>query len=336
MTNSSAADRARPAAPRSAGRARALGMLLLANFYWGLSFPVIKAALLAQARLLPGTAGSFNTAAVLAPRFLLALALLALWRRWRPAGRAGGLTRGEVRQGLILGSCATGGMLLQIDGLRFTAATTSAFLTQFYAILIPVWLAVRRRRLPGSITLGSCILVLAGVAILGNFDWSQLRLGRGEWETLAASLFFMVQVLCLANPKYEGNRPQEITLVLFAVEAAAFTALAAATTPSLSALAVLAASGPWLGMTLVLAVCCTVGAFSLMNAWQPRITATEAGLIYCAEPVFASGLALFLPALLSRWAGIAYANEQASTSLVVGGGLITAANLLVQLRPDPD
>jgi drug/metabolite transporter (DMT)-like permease len=311
-------------------------MLLLGNFYWGLSFPVIKAALLTQARLLPGAAGSFSTAAVLAPRFLLAFALLALWRRWRPAGPPGGLSRGELRQGLILGSCATGGMLLQIDGLRFTAATTSAFLTQFYAILIPIWLAVRRRRLPGSSTLGSCILVLAGVAILGNFDWSQLRLGRGEWETLGASLFFMVQVLCLANPKYAANRPREITLVLFATEGAAFTALAVATTPSLGALAVLAASGPWVGMTLVLAVFCTVGAFSLMNAWQPRITATEAGLIYCAEPVFASVLALFLPALLSRWAGIAYANEQASTGLVVGGGLITLANLLVQLGPDPD
>jgi hypothetical protein len=45
-------------------------------------------------------------------------------------------------------------MLLQTDGLRFTAASTSAFLTQFYAILIPVYVALRSRRNPGGARLG--------------------------------------------------------------------------------------------------------------------------------------------------------------------------------------
>ena len=45
---------------------------------------------------------------------------------------------------------------------------------------------------------------------------------------------------------------------------------------------------------------------SIMNVWQPHIEATHAGLIYCAEPVFTALLCLFLPALLSVWAGIAY------------------------------
>ena len=46
-----------------------------------------------------------------------------------------------------------------------------------------------------------------------------------------------------------------------------------------------------------------------MNTWQPKITATEAGLIYCVEPIFGSGMALFLPALFSAWAAIDYPNE---------------------------
>ena len=62
-------------------------------------------------------------------------------------------------------------------------------------------------------------------------------------------------------------------------------------------------------------------------------SATEAGLIYCVEPIFASALALFLPALLSVWAGINYPNETATWTLLAGGGLITAANVLLQLRP---
>ncbi len=69
-----------------------------------------------------------------------------------------------------------------------------------------------------------------------------------------------------------------------------------------------------------------------MNTWQPKISATEAGLIYCIEPVFGSIMALFLPAWFSVWAVITYPNELATWTLVVGGGLITLANLLVQLR----
>jgi len=77
-------------------------------------------------------------------------------------------------------------------------------------------------------------------------------------------------------------------------------------------------------------VFCTLGAFMVMNVWQRHVTATEAGLIYCSEPVFASLLALFLPAIFSSWANIHYANEILTLRLLVGGGLITAANVLLQ------
>jgi hypothetical protein len=79
-------------------------------------------------------------------------------------------------------------------------------------------------------------------------------------------------------------------------------------------------------------VVCTIGAFTIMNRWQPAITSTEAGLIYCVEPLFASIFALFLPGLFSVWAAINYPNERATWSLLVGGGLITVANILVQTR----
>jgi hypothetical protein len=69
-----------------------------------------------------------------------------------------------------------------------------------------------------------------------------------------------------------------------------------------------------------------------MTRWQPSITATEAGLIYCAEPVFTSLFALFLPALLSSVATIHYPNEHATLSLLLGGGLVTVANVVVQVK----
>ena len=306
-------------------------MLVLANFFWGLSFPLIKAILLLHEKLVPLAGSWFSSIYTVAPRFLLAI-LIMLALRPREAWRA---THAEWKQGVLLGSFAAAGMLFQNDGLQFTAASTSAFLTQFSAIAIPVWVAVRARHNPGALVWTCCALVLVGVAILGRFDWQQLRFGRGEWETLLSSLFFMGQILTLERKDFAGNRPEKITFVMFTTEAAVFWVLALVTVPSADLLLVPWSSPVWVTFTLVLTVLCTLGSFSLMNAWQPKITATEAGLIYCIEPIFGSLMALFLPALLSHWAGIVYLNETATWTLLVGGGLITLANVLLQLKPPP-
>jgi drug/metabolite transporter (DMT)-like permease len=315
--------------PSQAQRTQALLMLLVANLFWGLSFPVIKAVVLVHEQLLPGSGNWFITAMTLAPRYVLALAILAVLQ-----GRGlFDVTAREGRQGLALGLFASAGMIFQIDGLQFTAASTSAFLTQFYAILIPVYVALRGRHNPGSRIWLACALVLAGVAILGRFDWRTLQFGRGEWETLLGSVFFMGQILWLERADFSGNRPGKITLVMFATEAVVFTGLVLVTAPSLAAIVVPFSSPAWIMFTLTLTFFCTIGAFTIMNTYQPRITATEAGLIYCIEPVFGSLLALFLPGLFSIWAGITYGNETATWTLLLGGGLITAANLLIQFRP---
>lgn len=310
-------------------RARPLLMLLVANFFWGLSFPLIKSITLLHAQLLPHAGTWFSAVYTVAPRFLLAtLLMLAL----RPRG-GWAFTPGERKQGVILGLFAAAGMLLQNDALQFTEASTSAFLTQFYAILIPIWVAVVARRRPGAVVWTCCALVLAGVAILGRFDFRALHVGRGESETLLSSVFFMGQILTLERKEFAANRPGQITLVMFATEAAIFWVLAGLTAPDAAALITPWTSPPWLAFTVLLTVLCTYGSFSLMNAWQPKITATEAGLIYCIEPIFGSVMALFLPAMFSVWAGINYANETATWTLLVGGGLITLANVLLQLKP---
>ncbi len=305
-------------------------MLVLANFFWGLSFPLIKAIMLLQAKLVPAASSWFHTLYAVAPRFLLALGLLAVLRRgcWRATAR-------EWKQGMIIGLFACGGMLLQNDGLQFTAASTSAFLTQLYAIMIPVWVAVRARHNPGALIWTCCALVLAGVAILGQFNWSNMSFGRGEWETLLCSVFFMGQILTLGRKDFADNRPAQITFVTFVTQAVIFVGLVAITAPGLDAVLIPWQSPAWIGFTVVLTVFCTVGAYSLMNAWQPKISETEAGLIYCIEPIFGSVMALFLPALFSIWAGINYPNETATWMLLVGGGLITLANVLLQLKPPP-
>jgi drug/metabolite transporter (DMT)-like permease len=68
---------------------RAVLMLVLANVFWGLSFPLIKAIAFAHQQLLPGSSSWFVTTCLLAPRFLLAAVILAAWSR----GALRGVTR---------------------------------------------------------------------------------------------------------------------------------------------------------------------------------------------------------------------------------------------------
>ena len=96
-------------------------MLLVANFCWGLSFPLIKSVLLLHERIIPEAGTWFSAIYTVAPRFFLAfLVLLALKPlAWR------GVTRGELKQGLVFGLFASAGMLLQNDALQFTALVSS-------------------------------------------------------------------------------------------------------------------------------------------------------------------------------------------------------------------
>ncbi len=304
-------------------------MLLLGNLLWGVSFPLIKSLVLLQERLVPGGSSWFITASTMLPRFTLGAIVLGLicFRAVRT------LTRSELRQGLGLGLSALAGMIFQNDGLQFTSASTSAFLTQFYAIMIPAWLALRTRRSPSWVVWLCGALALAGMAVLARLDWHDLKLGRGEWETLISSVFYMGQILWLGRPEFAANRALPVTTLMFVVLATGSGVMSVALAPAGAPMLALWTDPTWLGYTLILTAACTLAAFTIMNKWQPFISTTEAGLLYCSEPVFTALLALFLPAWFSLWGGLNYRNEILGVNLLVGGGLITLANVLIQLKP---
>ncbi|MDI1248638.1 MAG: EamA family transporter [Lacunisphaera sp.] len=310
---------------------RAVLMLVFTTFLWGASFPLVKAIALAHLQVLPASGTWFITAYTVAPRFLIGTVVLLLVL----GGKLHTFTRLELKQGALVGLTLGAGMLFQNDGLQFTSASTSAFLTQIYSVMIPLWLAWRLRRRPPGVVLLCCVLVLPGIAVLGRFDFRTLHLGRGEVETLVSAVFFMMQIFVLARKEFAANRALPVTLVMFVTAAVLFSGMALATAPTPADVLVPWTSGAWLGLTGLLTLFCTLGAFTLMIKWQPKITATEAGLIYCVEPVFTAMMALFLPALFSAWGGFDYPNEQLTWHLLVGGGLITFANVLIQLKPLP-
>lgn len=312
----------------AATRRRAVQMLVLCTALWALSFPAMKALAQAQQQLLPQSGSWFFSSLSIVCRFAIAAIILLPF----VAGQLRGVRWREIEQALIVGGFGGVGILFQVDGLAYTSASTSAFLTQGYCIFIPLWVAVIQRRWPSLKVFLSVALVVAGVGVLAEIHANSFRLGRGEIETLLASLMFTGQILNLERPRYAENRPLCMTFIVFLVMALVALPITLSTAPNVAACWQAYATPATAGMLLIIAVLCTLAAYSLMNLWQRRVSATEAGLIYCAEPVFASVLALFLPGVLSGWAGIDYPNENVTVKLLIGGGLITAANVLILSR----
>jgi drug/metabolite transporter (DMT)-like permease len=302
--------------------------LLVATLFWAASFPVVKALALEQQKLLPEAGSWFFAFLGAMYRFAAAGILVAIF-----LGRSLlKLTRLEVEQGVGLGIFGVGGILFQMDGLAYTEASTSAFLTQLYVAFIPIWVAVVHRRWPQLKLVISLVLVLVGLAILADLDFRKFHLGRGEAETLIGSVLFGAQILWLERPRYAANDSLRFSTVMFVAMALLCVPGVLVTAPDGSACVRAFASPAALGFLAILVFVCTLGGYLFMNRWQREVTATEAGLIYCVEPVLTSVLALFVPAWFSVWAGINYPNETVTTRLLLGGGLVTAANVLLQKR----
>lgn len=310
---------------------RAVLWLIAGTAAWGLSFPVQKMLTMLQQTRVPEAGSWFLTSWIICLRSLLAAGLLFLWRPKMLLG----MTRNEVTQGLLLGLIGGMGLILQADGLAHTQASTSAFLTQAYCVILPLIEAVRRRQAPGPRTWIATLLVIMGGGILAGVTPDSLKIGPGEAATLIAAFIFTFQILTLENPKYEKNRGLMVTFSMCAFIALMFLPLSWILAPEPGLLISAGASWPAFLLILTLALLCSVGAYGLMNSWQPRVSATEAGLIYTIEPVFTAGYALFLPAWLGGFVGKAYPNETLTFSLVVGGSLILAANVIMQWKRPP-
>jgi drug/metabolite transporter (DMT)-like permease len=286
---------------------------------------VIKALGLHLSARAPGINTWFTSAATVVVRFGIGAIFLAAFGWARP-------TRRELAQGLGIAVFSAIGMLLQMDALNFSPASTSAFLTQGYIVILPLVAAVGARAWPPLKTIACVLMSALGLAILSGFDWSGVHLGRGESETLLAACSFAVQILCLDAKGYRGNRPRVVTTVMFGGVAVLLTPVALGTMRGSADLGLLFATPVSLGLVFLLTVPCTILAFSLMNRYQPEVSASEAGIIYGVEPLFASLLALFLPSIFASLARIEYANEVLSVRVLLGGGLLIGANVLLQLR----
>ncbi len=306
----------------------AFTILAASTLATGTGFVLFKASVLAQLPFAAGESTWFISAHNLVPRFAVGVLLLVALQ----GGRVLQLTRREWAQAVFMAVTSFAGCLLQNDGLQRTTAATTAFLTQFYVILIPLWWALLHRKRPSLLMLLASLLVVAGVAILARLDWHTFRIGRGEAEVLLATVFFSALLCSLNWPAFHDNRSERTSAAMFLVEGGLFAAVSVLACRDPVHLLAPYHSPSWIWIMLAAALLGTVGPFIFMNRWQRFVPAAEAGLLYSFSPVIAALAEIALPAPLSRWAGIDYPNQPLTSALVIGGALILAANVLIQLK----
>lgn len=304
--------------------------LFLAACFWGLSIPFMKILgneqLLIASNLLQNSQSGIITSSIgsLAIRFGIAALVILCWSRISVFK----ISRVEWKSGSVIGLITAVSMALQVDGLNYTSASTAGFLIALYSVFIPLFLWVSGKRKMTWVVAVSCLLVMIGMATLTHIRPQNMVLGRGEWESIGAAVLFSFQILYVDGLEKKSIIPEKLTFVLCAsVSLLCFFVLLCrpygweiltATHSSWRA--------GWL--TFSLALFGTLFPFLIMTRFQKKVKPITAGFIYCCEPIQSALGALFLPEILSR-VGSGYMNETFSFSLLLGGGLILAANVLL-------
>jgi drug/metabolite transporter (DMT)-like permease len=247
----------------------------------------------------------------LAVRFAIAsIALLLLSPR-----AIGRLSKERRRQALVLGLLYGVAQILQTTGLAHTAASVSGFITGMYVIATPLFAAVLLRTRIGAMTWLAVLLAVSGLGVLTLGDVSSgLGLGYGEALTLVAALIYALHIVGLGA--WSDSRDALGMSILQCMVIATICFVTAAP----NGIVLPDRTGDWLAIVYMALV---AGAAALLGqTWaQAHLPPTRTAIIMSMEPVFAALFAVLL------------GGESATSRMLLGGALVLAAMLIVELVP---
>lgn len=270
--------------------------LLGATVIWGSTFVAEKIAL-----------RDISPVLLVVVRFWLATMLVAAL--WLPRLRK--MTRGALRDGLVLGLTLFLGFLFQTIGLAFTTASRSGFITALTVVFVPFVVIMLVRKLPSLWAWFGVVL-----AAIGLWFFTQPKLGginKGDFLTLLCAVSFAFQIALLEVYTRRHDVVQLLFLELLVTAVLSLPCLPLLETPVFH----LTPSLIW--AVLFCATLATVGALYIQNAAQSRTSATRAAVIYTAEPVFAAFFSYLI--LSERFTLLGY----------IGAALILIAMLISEL-----
>ena len=257
-------------------KAVSIAGLFLVAVIWGSTFTANKIVL-----------ETLSPLSLMAVRFLMAFAAMALIFRKRFAV----LTTGAVKGGILCGISLFLAFVLQTYGLLYTDAGKQAFLSGAYVIAVPflTWLAFRKK--PGAKAYLGAALCFSGISLISLN--SGFRIERGDFLTLISSFFFAAQIV-IAGYYVRNEDPAVISTIQFGV----MGGLSLLGTLITGESAFMSMAGNWLtagGISLIyLGIIGTAVAYYLQILCQKHASPTTTSIILSLEAVFGSLLAVLI------------------------------------------
>jgi len=270
--------------------------LLLVTACWGSTFFLIK-DLLERVPVLDFLAVRFAIATV--ALFLLFPRAL---RRLSPFAR---------RQAVVLGLLYGVAQILQTEGLAHTPASISGFITGMYVICTPLLAAPLLRQRIGAWTWGAVLLAVSGLAVL---TLSGLSVGYGEALTFVAAVLYALHIVGLGA----WSTPQD-AMGLTIVQLGVITVICFVVTVP-DGVVLPSTLADWASV-IYMAVFAAALALAAQTWAQAHLPPTRSAIIMSMEPVFAAFFAVLL------------GGEDMTLRLLVGGGMVVAAMLVVEVAP---
>lgn len=263
---------------------------------WGSTFYLIKDLL-----------DRIPVADFLAVRFAVASLVLVLLSP-RAVGR---LTPEKRRHALVLGGLYGGAQILQTAGLAHTPASVSGFITGMYVVCTPLFAALILRTRIVPMTWFAVFLAVCGLGVL---TLSGVSLGYGEVITLVAAMMYALHIVGLGAWSTPSDAIGMSILQILVITAMCTVAAlpGGIETPATKA--------DWLSLLYMAVI---AGALALLGqTWaQAHLPPTRSAIIMSMEPVFAAFFAVLL------------GGESVTARMLVGGSLVVAAMLIVELLP---
>lgn len=242
---------------------------------------------------------SFGVFNLLAARFLLAFALLAIifFRKFK------GVKPCDILRGAVLGGVFALVMALELIALKTTDTSTASFLENTAIIFVPLIEAWLLRRAPERTALISAAAAVAGVALLtlgsGGFGFTS-----GELYCLCAALLYALAIIITDRFSRRGDG------LMIGVMQVGFIGIYALAASFIFEVPRLPSGGSEWGVILALAIVCTCVGFTFQPVAQAHLSSECAGLFCALSPVFASLL------------GVVFLGEPVTLQGVFGAALI--------------
>ncbi|MFY2735669.1 DMT family transporter [Pseudocitrobacter sp. RIT415] len=272
-------------------------ILILITMFWGGTFLAVQYAV--------SLSGPFFFVGV---RFAMAAVAVGVLC----ARSLRGLTRLELKAGMVIGIAIALGYSLQTWGLQSIPSSKSAFITAMYVPLVPLlqWLCLGR--MPGLMSCVGIVLAFIGLIFLAGPNGDLLALGQGELITLASAVAIAAEIILISAwaGKVDVRRVTVVQLATASIVAFAMMVPAGESVPPVSSGLLIVALGLGIFSAIIQVT---------MNWAQRSVSPTRATVIYTGEPV---------------WAGIfgRLAGERLPALALLGAAFIVVGVLVSEMK----